>query len=188
MFVYDAGTIDYCNGMTALKDYINLCFLNRDEPCEYLSYLELQKFLISSFMAVKCTVSHWEGDIRGDNIFISAIPIGDNTTLKLLAFKQDNNGSCFIASEFPLPLDDLKILKLHKDLVSTAMMDYFQESFSLTVQLIDDAQKEIKPQVNVIHMSDIKDLLENTQIKQEEVKEGIKEDSNKFDIKNYQKI
>ena len=183
MFVYESDEpIDYFSGMTKLKDYINLCYKNKNDPCSYMTYLELNKFLISSFMAVKCTVNHWEGDIRSDDIFISAIPIGDNCTAKIIAFKQDNNGASFIASEFSLPKSDhLKQAKIH-DLTSECLMDYFDESFSLTMELLDKATKETNPIINatVVSMYELKEAVEKHNKKDET--------SNKFDIKNYQKL
>jgi hypothetical protein len=39
----------------------------------------------------------WEGDIS-QGPFLCAIPSGDNTTDLVVAWKQSNNGTCFIAS------------------------------------------------------------------------------------------
>lgn len=191
MYVYEAEEpIDYCMGMTLLKDYIKLSCDNRKESklC-YLPYLHLQKFLINSFMAVKCAVTSWEGDIRGDNIYISAIPIPGNETLKILVFKQDNNGSSFIASQFPLPLSNgFKIIKL-KDLVSSAMMTFFEESFTLTIELIEKATCEIPSTVNVIGFDDLKEIVNHYESHKDSKESPKKVESiNKFDIKNYQKI
>lgn len=45
----------------------------------------------------------WEGDVREGPYFFS-VP-GDNQMLLGYMLKQDNNGSCFIASPIPLPVD-----------------------------------------------------------------------------------
>lgn len=161
MYVYEAEfPIDYFNGMTALKDYIKLCVDNKEDDSIYSSYFDLQKFLVNSFMNVKCSVTSWEGDIRGDDIFISAIPAPDNTTYKLLAFKQDNNGTSFIVSEFLLPKSDqFKLVKL-ENLVSNVMMKYFEESFSLTLSLVKKVEMEFPSKVSVINLDDIKEIVD----------------------------
>jgi hypothetical protein len=177
MYVYESEfPIDYFSGMTQLSHYINLCFKNKEDPASYLSYYKLQKFLINSFMAVKCAVTNWEGDIRGDDIFISAIPWLDNTTKKILAFKQDNNGTSFIVSEFQLPLpvkdQQFQLMKLH-DLNSQSIMIYFEESFELTVNLIERGTKENNTQVNVIHLDELKNLLNTQENKTSEKKDNL---------------
>jgi hypothetical protein len=46
----------------------------------------------------------WEGDIRhGSGPFVCPLPDGDCGSEYLIAWKQDNNGSTFIASPFCLP-------------------------------------------------------------------------------------
>ena len=44
----------------------------------------------------------WEGDIR-QGPFIAGIPTGDHTTGIMIAWKQHNNGTTFIASPLKLP-------------------------------------------------------------------------------------
>jgi hypothetical protein len=191
MYVYEAEfPIDYFVGMTRLDDYIRLSYKNKDEY-DYLDYLGLQKMLIKSFMAVKCSVAGWEGDIRGNDIFISAIPSLDNTTLKLLAFKQDNNGTSFIVSDFPLPTDEhqFELKKLQDKLKSYDMMEYFEGSFKLTMDIITKATKNIPPEVNIVRFEDLKELVSNHENnKKEEVKEVKVNTASNFDMSNYQKI
>jgi hypothetical protein len=46
---------------------------------------------------------HWEGDIR-EGPFVSMLPFpGNNWSAPIIAWKQDNNGTTFIASPVSLP-------------------------------------------------------------------------------------
>jgi hypothetical protein len=47
----------------------------------------------------------WEGDIRGfSEIYVSGVPVaGDPTCALMIAWKQENNGDTFVASETELP-------------------------------------------------------------------------------------
>ena len=54
---------------------------------------------------------YWEGDVRGQNIFVGAIPnVHGSNTKKYLIFKQDNNGSTFIVSDCPMEIDGLELM------------------------------------------------------------------------------
>lgn len=44
----------------------------------------------------------WEGDIR-EGPLISAIPSADGDVRYIIAWKQDNNGTTFVATPYPLP-------------------------------------------------------------------------------------
>jgi len=50
--------------------------------------------------------SYWEGDIRGNDIYYSGLPPIEANECDcdqwMIAWKQDNNGSTFIGSPFPL--------------------------------------------------------------------------------------
>lgn len=189
MFVYETvSSIDCFKGMTRLKDYLKLSWEKYKSDKSYFSYFEANKFLINSFMAVKCTVGSWEGDIRGDEIYISAVPFTEEESKKILAFKQENKGRSFIVSEcqlFPSKAQ-FKPIEL-KNLVSSAMMEYFHESFDLAVDLIDKATKGIKNEAAIIDINKLKELIK----KHEEECDGDEEQevvNNKFDLKNYQKL
>src|ERR1044071_5804365 len=101
-YVYDIGCFDNKLGTTKLKDYILLSELYSQEGCfsDYMVREKIKKFLIECFMAVFTTENHWEGDVRGDEIAISAIPNSNGESpCRILAFKQDNNGSSWMVSE-----------------------------------------------------------------------------------------
>lgn len=48
--------------------------------------------------------TYWEGDIRGNDLYIGSLPDTEDgcSSDYYFALKQDNNGSSFIVSEFPL--------------------------------------------------------------------------------------
>jgi hypothetical protein len=190
MFVYECAPIDHFSGMTKLCDYMSLSYNNQDS-CEYLTYLEIQKFLISSFMAVKCANTYWEGDIRNQDIYISAIPISGESALKILSFKQDNNGTSFIVSEFELPTSfDLKKSSL-RQLNSELIMKYFDESFTLTIDLIQQFSKSYKNEQKpiVIDIDELKNALKKHDEKccKEEPDKTSKE-NNLYDLSQFEKV
>lgn len=141
MFVYDAGIIDYFKGMSQLHDYIRLCYINRNNienfECFYHTERELKSFLINCFVAVKSTL-RWEGDINGDNIAISAVPLGCDAPREILAFKQYNNGSSFIVSDLCLnSVGQGGNLYPVKDLNSQVLLKYFRQSYDLVEDIFE---------------------------------------------------
>jgi len=76
-----------------------------------MAYLDfIDKFELIK-LAIKCAYdigkakgSCWEGDIRGNNMFLFSLPDPDNNNARYgLIWKQGNNGTTFICS--PVKLD-----------------------------------------------------------------------------------
>ena len=102
LYVYDMAIIDWFNGMTRVKDYSKFCIARNTHETFYMSPYGLKLFLARCFTALNDANIGWEGDIRGDNIALGAVPSCDNQSpFKFLALKQDNNGSSFLISEIP---------------------------------------------------------------------------------------
>lgn len=81
---------------------------DREMTCEYLEYPmsseTLREFVENCFWCVAKCENYWEGDVRSKEIYIGSMPDVDSVSLFFyLAFKQDNNGSSFIVSEFEIP-------------------------------------------------------------------------------------
>lgn len=72
-----------------------------DAPGGWAGYLQLRERALE---AARRLPIGWEGDFR-QGPFIGAIPPlwGNSGSEILIAWKQDNNGTCFVASPFPLP-------------------------------------------------------------------------------------
>lgn len=186
-WLYEIGCLDFCHGMTRLFDYIKLC----DEKmmcCVYPNHIELKKFLIICFMEIKTSIILWDGDIRHDEIYISAIPgVHSASTKKLIAFKQDNGGTSFCVSESKLEIDNngsrLNSVFSLKDFDKRELLRFFHESHDLVEELFSKAMT-VKPVIennkHEIFSFDVKKAVEK--IKQESITE-INE--NKFDKSNY---
>lgn len=96
MFVYALGPIDYWGGWTQLKDLM----IQDEDPWVYASSL-VRRWDLAKEMARHLI---WEGDvIQGP--YVSPIPDtgGDVVCEFLIGWKQQNNGTTFIASPFKLP-------------------------------------------------------------------------------------
>lgn len=98
MVVYSVGPIDYWLGWQSEADYLNSianwgdCFDHADEYVD----LKAEAFRLARLV-------WWEGDIR-EGPFVSALPFPDYNISKLvIAWKQDNNGTTFIASPVRMP-------------------------------------------------------------------------------------
>lgn len=111
MYVYSVGIVDHFNGLTHLSDYIDAVKEGGGdafaEPRDDLDSLK-------SFVAIALWSAldaedgiPWEGDLRGDAIFIGGIPSGNHDLIcqRFLVIKQDNNGSTFLIS--PIAFDHL---------------------------------------------------------------------------------
>jgi hypothetical protein len=179
-YVYDLGCVDFFNGMTRLRDYITLSHFYGNTHVFYHTHKDLKQLLIKLFMCIKSHETDWEGDIRSENIAISAIPMPNGRSPKVfIVFKQDNNGSSFMVSEFNFSFDDQadadgmakEVLKL-KPLNSQVLLKYFNESFDLVEKLFNSAtQCEcVEEKVN-----EVKPIQE---IKTED----------KFDLNNYESL
>lgn len=187
MFVYDIGIVDFFQGMTKLSDYIKLC--DDADECFYHSPHSLKRLLIKFFMSIKSHQTYWEGDIRHDNIAISAVPrqTGDYPKV-FICFKQDNNGHSFLISESQfhftkedMDFGDITLITKLNSLTSEILIRYFDQSYKLVEDIFDKAKNKNK--------SSKDDLIE---IEQRKIVEEVKReniiknnDDNKFDKSNY---
>jgi hypothetical protein len=101
--LYRLNPIDWWDGWTPEYDYLRRLFVdeyadnNRGRVADYVSLRAK-----AERMALK---AGWEGDIRGDDVFVSALPPanGDGAGPLMIAWKQENNGDTFVYSPWPLP-------------------------------------------------------------------------------------
>jgi len=72
-----------------------------------ISWPHSPKFVMARWQLAQAAAKEvdWEGDIRkGEQPYVSPLPHHDDTICEfLIAWKQDNNGSTFVASPYPLP-------------------------------------------------------------------------------------
>lgn len=100
LYVYELGPVDYWQGLIPIEQLAD----------EYLAR-DLYRFAMrAAFMVAKST--SWEGDFR-EGPFAFGLPTGDCDAALAVAWKQDNNGTTFVASPFPLPwLDPVSTARL----------------------------------------------------------------------------
>lgn len=154
MYVYNAGIIEFFNGMIPLRDYIFLMDKYKNDPIQfdnfYLTEKELQSFLTKAFMSVFLYGEVWHGDISDGNIAISAIPRGgENRPFKLLAFRQRDCGTSFLVSE--MLLDSYKDNGYLKEKLDHTIdvMKAFELSLDLTNDLL--GKYAVHQKTTVIH-------------------------------------
>jgi hypothetical protein len=108
MFIYTICSIDNWYGWTPLTEVLDDALERADDRSFWLEHQELLDFWNT---AQKLARAHgWEGDIRGGfgdedgGPWFAPLPI-DNSgeTVFIIAWKQDNNGTTFVASSIPLP-------------------------------------------------------------------------------------
>lgn len=99
MFIYETVPIDHWQGwLTMPEAAAKLCvdglgFTHEEELRHLADNLEEAKRLAKA--------AGWEGDMR-EGPFVSMLPNQDNTVSYVIAWKQDNNGSTFVASPYQL--------------------------------------------------------------------------------------
>jgi hypothetical protein len=86
---------------------------------------------------------HWEGDIRsGSGPFICPIPDGDSTGEYLIAWKQNNNGTTFIASPFRLswlePENEFAAGEYDIPAADTTVLEFVPQYLKRELRLDDD--------------------------------------------------
>ncbi len=90
LYVYECGPIDHWQGWTPLPTFLRDEFIDPGQ--------------VGRMLQAIARSTRWEGDFRaGEAPRVSALPVGDPDCALLLAVKQDNNGTTFIASEVRLP-------------------------------------------------------------------------------------
>ncbi len=105
MYVYELSPIDHWGGWMSEEQYLADCenksYLSTDKPHERRRLEKLKK---QAFDLAKRLKIGWEGDFA-EGPYFSPIPAegGNSGCELLLAWKQRNNGTTFIASPYPLP-------------------------------------------------------------------------------------
>jgi hypothetical protein len=95
--VYGLAPVDFWGGWSKPEDVLT------DDPHDWQG---IQRSDYEAFLERAKEIARrlgWEGDMR-QGAFLAGIPDPDNSrSTFMLAWKQDNNGSTFVASPFPLP-------------------------------------------------------------------------------------
>ena len=106
MFIYAIGPIDSWYGWKPLTEVLETA-----RSCDSGSWLDHAELLDFWNSAQKLARARgWEGDIRGGfgdldgGPWFAPLPINDSgNTAFVLSWKQDNDGTTFVASSIPLP-------------------------------------------------------------------------------------
>jgi hypothetical protein len=134
MYVYELGPIDIFGLMHSFKDIYKQARIDNafeSIPLEYSRELfdipcraELRDILVNSLMSLWERKTYWEGDVRGDNLYIGTVPNADEVCSNFfIALKQDNNGTSYIISEFPfIHLQEYEVNKLRNLNLTDAMV------------------------------------------------------------------
>lgn len=101
MFVYQVGPVDFFSGMLPIA----MAADRAKEECGDEAVFDLFRFVMECARYVSLAKdSFWEGDIRGKELYVFAIPDADSCSQRFgLVWKQDNNGTTFICSPVELP-------------------------------------------------------------------------------------
>lgn len=101
MYVYAINPIDCWSGWFPLDE-----FIKRSDKYDYFLMEDVYADL-STAMKIAREQHGWEGDVRAGP-YIAALPTQESGCPEILiAWKQDNNGQTFVASQRKLPwLDD----------------------------------------------------------------------------------
>lgn len=102
-FIYETGPQDNYEGMINVDEYIEK--LNHSWTLENLTMrIHVLEVVQKAMVTIVNSESSWEGDVRGNEIYIFSLPDPDNCdVLRGVIWKQDNNGTTFICSPVKLP-------------------------------------------------------------------------------------
>lgn len=90
------GPVDWFRGAVHLDDLLEQCREDREE------FRNVSKLLMGAVAAVLKECCEWEGSITAGP-YVFALPVHDSSSLHLgFVWKQNNNGTTFIASPLPL--------------------------------------------------------------------------------------
>lgn len=106
--------IDDFSGCIPFRAYVENVLSDRSDFCEVGSELQSRFILLSEIYANIAEAMNgtagWEGDVRGDDLYVFALPGHSGSTLIGYVWKQDNNGSTFVASPVRLQwLDEFAV-------------------------------------------------------------------------------
>lgn len=101
MFVYETPPIDVFLGLTPIVQAIKDAQNEEGDDAVFC----IVSLVTAGVRAVSLAEeSTWEGDIRGKQMFIFAIPDPYSASTELgLIWKQDNNGTTFVCSRIEIP-------------------------------------------------------------------------------------
>jgi hypothetical protein len=103
LFVYHVGPIDDWEGWTPVQQLVP------EDGTKWTEWIYRDDAVRRWAQAMQLARQiGWEGDVRGgffgpDGPWVCPLPCGDCQNDYLIAWKQDNNGSTFIASPVALP-------------------------------------------------------------------------------------
>lgn len=110
MFVYQISPIDFWEGCTLLEDYVKnkLKYLTEhksDIKLCFEPYSDLRDILEFYREAQKIAIKY--GDFKNEDLkdgpYISGIPREDVECAVIIMWKQNNNGTTYVASQIELP-------------------------------------------------------------------------------------
>ena len=114
-YIYQTNPVDFFHGLMPIKkvarDFMECptivrCTASGEEESDELFPLFLLAMRCARAVAL-AKGSYWEGDIRGEQLFVFAIPDPDASPPRLgLMWKQDNNGTTYICSPVQIPWID----------------------------------------------------------------------------------
>jgi hypothetical protein len=116
VYVYEMSPVDYWEGMTPLGSYFDdRCMSNMLEWRRAPEFDRVLRFLFRT-MEIARSHGHWEGDVA-HGPYISAVPdSGGLDCALILAWKQSNNGTTYVASQIELPwLAEYRLAALEKE-------------------------------------------------------------------------
>lgn len=102
-YIYAQSPIDYWlrwkTPMEYIKSVRNLYEEEKDDPDFHIN-----DFICRLVEIAGCfKKAGWEGDISGQDLYVTELPNGNFEMKIMVGLKQDNNGMTFIASPYPLP-------------------------------------------------------------------------------------
>ena len=102
MIIYETPPVDFFAGLMPLTDYIKNTNSEENNGLCISSLFKLAMYCARAVAIAKGNT--WEGDIRGEDLYVLAIPDPDASPPRLgLIWKQDNNGTTFICSHVEIP-------------------------------------------------------------------------------------
>lgn len=97
MIVYEINPIDCWSGWQTVEE-----FLKESAGPDYFP-MECLYEILGEAMKIARTQLHWEGDVR-EGPYVCGLPTNESGCPEILiAWKQDNNGTTYIATPFAMP-------------------------------------------------------------------------------------
>lgn len=116
MIIYQTSPQDFFEYMTPVKALFQIEDTTYDS-CDKELFVRfnmetLRLLMRCAYEVARAEKSCWEGDFRGDEIYLFSLPDPDNSkVISGVIWKQDNNGTTFICSPVLLPwIDDSNII------------------------------------------------------------------------------